>query len=361
MTRRERLKRCYFNQELDRPAVYSRASFPADDSTYDQLKSYLNAYTELKIALNVSEFESEYLIEVKMENYSEDFERRIDILKTPKGDLYRSTMVSLKGQPGMHEKYFVNCAEDAEKYLSLPIPVLNGNVLANFNVLDAEIGDKGIVDIRLGSNPGGFIADMCGSENFAIMSITDRDILHKLCERQMNIILQRVQFVLDAGVGPFFSMLGEEYIVPPLHGLNDFNDFNVKYDKPIIDLVHDAQGRMHIHSHGSIKSVFQGFIDMGADVLHPFEPPPQGNITAAEAKALAGGRMCLEGNIQINRLYEETPDVIRQETEQLIADAFGDSKGLIVCPTASPYIRGQGEICFPQYKAMIDTVINWNK
>jgi len=32
-------------------------------------------------------------------------------------------------------------------------------------------------------------------------------------------------------------------------------------------------------------------------------------------------------------------------------------RGLIVCPTASPYIRGEGETCFPQFKAMIDTVL----
>jgi hypothetical protein len=71
--------------------------------------------------------------------------------------------------------------------------------------------------------------------------------------------------------------------------------------------------------------------------------------------------MCLEGNIQIHRLYEAAPDEIREETERLIRDAFDDRKGLIVCPTASPYIRGQGEECFPQFKAMIDTVLNFGK
>jgi hypothetical protein len=48
MTRRERLRRCYFNEELDRPAVYSRTGFPKDDPTYDSLKAYLLRHTELK-------------------------------------------------------------------------------------------------------------------------------------------------------------------------------------------------------------------------------------------------------------------------------------------------------------------------
>jgi hypothetical protein len=356
MTRRERLKRCYFNQKLDRPAVYSRTAFPENDPTYDRLKTYLESYTELKVGWAGSQFESEYSVEIRTETHSEDFERRIEILHTPEGDLQRSSLVSLKGQPGLHESFIVNCAEDAKKYLSLPFPKFEGDTSSFFDA-DTAVGEKGIVDVELGFNPAGFVAELCGSENFAMMSVTDRDILHALCERQMTLIQRRLKFLLDAGVGPFFSMLGEEYIVPPLHGPGDFYDFNVKYDKPIIDMIHNAGGRVHVHSHGSLRSIFQGFIEMGVDVLHPFEPPPQGDILASDAKVLARNKMCLEGNIQIHRMYEATPQEIRQETEQLIKDAFDDNKGLIVSPTASPYIRGQGEVCFPQYKAMVDTVL----
>ena len=358
MTRRERISRCYFSQEVDRPAVYSRTGFPDGDPTYDRLRNHLVAYTELKSSWPGAKFESKQAVEVSVEPYSEDFRRRIEILHTPKGTLRRSFLASLKGQPGLHETSFINSAADAEKYLSLPIPQIGGDV-SSFFVADAEIGEKGIVDVGLGLNAGGFVADLCGSESFALMSVTNRELIHCLCERRMNIILGLVKFLLSAGVGPFFSMLGQEYIVPPLHGPRDFHDFNVRYDKPVVDLVHEAGGRMHIHCHGSVKEVFQGFIDMGADVLHPFEPPPLGNILPHEAKERARDRMCLEGNIQIHRMYEATPDEISDETQRLITDAFDDGKGLIVCPTASPYIRGKGEDCFPQYKAMIDAVLRF--
>ena len=93
----------------------------------------------------------------------------------------------------------------------------------------------------------------------------------------------------------------------------------------------------------------------------PLNLPPQGDIHASEAKTFARDKMCLEGNIQIHRMYETTAEKIREETEQLIKDVFDDGKGLIVCPTASPYIRGKGNVCFPQYKAMIDTVLKWKR
>lgn len=356
MTRRERLRRCYFNEELDRPAVYSRTGFPENDPSYDRLKAYLREYTELKQYWSSAQFEAAYPTEMKTEPYSEDFIRQITILHTPEGDLQFSYLDSLKGQPGLHESHFLKNREDAEKYLSLPLPEVSGDVSSFFEA-DAQIGDSGIVDVGLGFNPGGFVVELFGSENFAIMSLTDRDLIHELCLRQMTIVMNRVKFLLSKNIGPFFSMLGQEYIVPPLHGPADFYDFNVKYDKPIIDLVHDSGGRIHIHSHGSIKKVFQGFIDMGADVLHPFEAPPSGDITAVEAKNLARGKLCLEGNIQINRMYDAAAHEIKQETELLIQAVFDDHKGLIVCPSASPYLRGKGEACFPQYKAMIDTVL----
>jgi hypothetical protein len=359
MTRRERRERCYFNREVDRPAVYSRTGFPADDATYDQLKAYLQAHTELKAGWSGARFDSALPVESSVEPHSQDFERRIEVLRTPKGELRRTSLVSLKGQPGLHETHFVKSREDAEKYLSLPLPKIEGDV-SSFFAADAEIGDKSIVSVGIGMNPAGHVAELCGSENFALMSVTDRDVVHCLCERQAGILSQRVKFLVERKVGPFFSMLGEEYIVPPLHGPKDFYDFNVKYDRPIIDLIHEAGGRIHIHSHGSIKRVFRGFVDLGADVLHPFEPPPQGDILPHEAKELARDRMCLEGNIQIDRMYEATPDDVRRETELLIAAALDEQKGLIVSPTASPYIRGRGEDCLPRYKAMIDAVLNWS-
>jgi len=359
MNRRERLERCYSNREIDRPAVYSRTGFPGNDATYDKLKAYLRAHSELKTSWSGIK-QTSYPTESYSEPHSEDFERQVTILHTPKGNLQSSQLISLKGQPGLAETYFLKTREDAEKYLSLPLPKVLEVDTSSFDAARSQIGDDGIVNVSLGSSPGGSIVTLFGTDTFAIMSVTDRDIIHELCQRQMTIAINRLKCLLDNKIGPFFAMAGEEYIVPPIHGPIDFDDFIVKYDKPIIDLAHNAGGYVHIHCHGSIKKVFHGFVEMEVDVLHPFEAPPMGDITASEAKEFARDKICLEGNIQINRMYEATPEDIRQETELLIQTVFDDRKGLIVCPTASPYIRGKGEECFPQYKAMIDTVLEWN-
>jgi len=56
-------------------------------------------------------------------------------------------------------------------------------------------------------------------------------------------------------------------------------------------------------------------------------------------------------------MYEHSPEQIRAEVNALIKAAFRDGSGLIVSPTASPYIRGEGLRCLPQYKAMAEAVL----
>ncbi len=358
LSSRERLRRAYFHEELDRPAVYSRMGFPADDPSYDELKACLQAQADLKSGWDAGQWVREPKLEQRVEPHSAEFERHVFRLQTPRGALESSALASLKGQPGLSETFLIKNRNDAETYLSLPWPAIGGEH-GSFHAAEKAIGERGIVDLALGFNPAGYVAELMGSETFAILSVSDRDMIHALCERRMEIMLALVKRLAERKLGPFFSMLGEEFCVPPLHGPADFTDFNLRYDKPIIDLIHEAGGRVHIHCHGRMKAVFQGFLDMGADVLHPVEAPPMGDLTAAEAKAMARGRLCLEGNIQIAAMYEHSPEQVRAETEALIADAFGDRQGLIVSPTASPYIRGAGRQCLAQYRAMLDTARHW--
>ena len=355
MTSRERLTRCYFGQETDRPGVYTRTGY-AKDASYDRLRAYMNEFSDLKYEFYGRGVLQQEKYEEIREPYSKDFDKITFVRNTPKGELRQVLLTGLTGHPGMILEHFVKDEDDCEKYLSLPRPQIVGNC-GQFFETDRRVGDRGITDVVLGRNPAAIVAELMGSEVFAIMSITHRDLIHEMCKREMEIILRMIDFLIDAGVGPFFSILGQEYIVPPLHGRQDFIDFNVKYDRPVADKIHNAGGRFHVHCHGPVKAVLDCFLDIGADVLHPIEPPPMGNVTAAEARHILGGKVCIEGNIQISSMYENTPQQIYDETKALIRDAYVNNKGLIICPSASPYIPGEGENCFAQYKAMVEAAL----
>jgi hypothetical protein len=195
-----------------------------------------------------------------------------------------------------------------------------------------------------------------GSEQFALLSILQRNLIHRLLQRELDTKLRLVDFLIRQGVGPYFSICGQEMVAPPLHGRADFFEFNVRYDQPIAELIHAAGGRLNVHCHGRLKAVMDGFPAIGADVLHCFEAPPMGDVTPGEVKQAWRGQIALEGNIQIADMYEKPPDDIRAQTEALIRDGFDDRRGLAISPTASPFIPGRGADCYPQYAAMVDAV-----
>lgn len=359
LTSKERLKRCYFHEELDRPAVYIRCYIRnGSDRSYDKLLDLINEKTDLKIDSGVPL--KMYDFKELEEKHDEDFKRKKTIIKTPLGELFSSNLIGLRGQPGYTEKHLLDSKEDIDKYLSLKFNKAEGD-LTEYLRAKEKMGDRGIVTAAISSNPAALTVDLFGSERFAMMTLTDRELLHELTKKHFDFLMELAKFYIEKGVGPFFWMSGEEYITPILHGPQDFDDFNVKYDKPIIDLIHNAGGRVHIHCHGSIKKVLPGFLKMGVDVLHPFEAPPMGDVTPSEAKEIAGDKICFEGNIQIADMYEKDTANIKKQVEGLIRDMFKDKKNLIICPTASPYIIGEGGKCYENYRTMIETVLNYGK
>jgi len=355
LTPRERLERCYYHQEVDRPGVYVRRGWPKNDPTYERLVKLIDSKTDLKFDWHLNT-PSGVRTESRTEPVSEDWQRQITVMHTPGGDLESARLASLKGQPGLDESYFIKNEGDVAKWLSLPMPPVEGDCSTFFKAKE-DVGDRGIIEAPIGMNPGGTVARLCGSETFAIFSITQRDLVHQMLERQTQIMEAKLKLMLSHDVGPFFKMAGEEYVAPPLHGPRDFDDFNVAYDKRLTDLVHDAGGRVHVHCHGSIRRLLDLFIKLGVDVLHPVEPPPLCDCPAAEAKKVFEGKVTIEGNIQISDMYEAPVEEIERQTRALIEDVFYDRRGLIVCPTASPYIRGGGERSYANFECMIETAL----
>jgi len=86
-------------------------------------------------------------------------------------------------------------------------------------------------------------------------------------------------------------------------------------------------------------------------VLEKTDLKAQSNATALRS------RITLEGSLQIADIYHATPDAVRAQVRALIRDDFDDGRGLIICPTASPYMAGEGGRCLARYQAMAEEVI----
>jgi hypothetical protein len=354
MTSRERLDAAYRCQPTDRVPIFVRGvseTSPRDPS-YAPLRELVCRACDLKWGWGSSHVLPTTPTTSRTEPYDEDFDLVTTVLPTPRGDLAHRHLAGRKGQPGMTRKHWLADREDALKYLSLPPPEPTGDA-SGFFELRERAGDRGIVEVHaFEGNPAGAVAELFGSEQFALLSVEDRGLLLELMEHETQRHLKVLDHLLARGVGPYFAYSGQEYVAPPLHGPRDFWEFNVQFDKRIFGRIRDAGGLVHVHCHGSLARLLEGFIEAGVNALHPIEAPPMGNVPAAEAKRVLRGKVCIEGNVQVGDLFTLPPDAIERQVVQLIRDA-GDGGGLIVAPTASPYPPVCTERMWANYERMI--------
>jgi uroporphyrinogen-III decarboxylase len=99
----------------------------------------------------------------------------------------------------------------------------------------------------------------------------------------------------------------------------------------MMDMIKNAGGHIWVHSHGRMRGMLSRFADMGVDVLNPIEPPPMGDIELAEAFAVVGDRMGLEGNIETHDLMTCSAAELREKVRAAVRAGAG--RRFILCPS----------------------------
>jgi len=366
MTSRERLMAAMRREKPDRVPIYIRGVGVTAPNWRENLRhpSYLPLYEAVEekcdwkhgwgggtgIFLSATDQVKSY--SQTRPGKDEDFVIHERILETPKGTLKAASFSSTKGKPGMADEYYIKEREDAEKFLSIPYLPIKPDV-SSFFTEDRRIGDRGIVPVSMGADPIYWIQQIMGSELLAIWSIEERELLTEMVEVMFQRCYDFVKYLVESGVGPVFESAGQELATPPLLSPKDFREFVVKYDKPLIDLVHEHDGLVHIHCHGNLDAVLEDFVEMGTDCLHPMEAPPWGDVPMAEAKRRIGCDICIEGNIQMGDIYTCTEEEMKQICIDALRDGAPDG-GFILCPSASPFMPTLEEKHLKNYLTIIN-------
>jgi len=258
---------------------------------------------------------------------------RID---TPKGELkmvYRKP----KDQPGYCVEPFIKDERDIERFLSLPDDPAMPD-LSTAKELYRKLGEKGIAYVAY-EDPFYSVARWFDFEDFAIRCIRELSLIQELIDREFRRIKAELELILDQAEGYdfLFYTAGPEVATPPLLSPEIFEKLVTPYETELVGMIKESGHLCSIHCHGRVKAVFDQFLRIGADVLEPMEPPPQGDIYLDEALDRAEGRMCLMGYIQDQDLYTAGPGEMRSKVQQIRRMAGGGT-GYIMTPTATPYM-----------------------
>ena len=211
--------------------------------------------------------------------------RRVTLVHTPNGDL-RTTEEWHEGvQTVWYPEPLVKDKRDAERLLSVPFRFDPPDPSILLEV-PRELGGRGVTQVGV-STPLVCVSRLFAFEQFLEWCVAEQELIDRLIRAAQERICEKLAWVLQHGGGPLVWFGGSEQATPPMMSPQLYNAFVVRYDKPLFDLVHGYGCYVHVHCHGKISGILDRLLEMGADLLDPVEPPPDGDITLAEAKQIA--------------------------------------------------------------------------
>jgi len=281
------------------------------------------------------------------------------IIHTPKGDLekigehrrWQATQWSIK-DPVQNE-------DDLLKLASVPFEINKeeiDNAYKQYLKIHAEYGGR----VLLGSGVSSPIVCISGAmplELFLEMSFTHRDLFHKLCEDVTQRILAILETLFAKGrtFDTIFNFGGSEQCTPPMMPAEAYDEYVVPYDGRIAAFLKEHGIPLKIHCHGKVRHALKGMIEMGADATDPVEPPPAGDVTYGEAREIAGNKLTIIGNIELDLLDNGTPKEIRNHVKDICS--YG-KKRLIIGTSAGPLTSVTRQFV-DNYKAMVDAALEF--
>ncbi len=286
------------------------------------------------------EAQPEHIEEPPAEKLSEKRTQYVKVLHTPKGDLryvyYLDEGVYTRWD--MHKP--IQGRDDVERMLSVPYGFRppDASEYEAFRRHRAETGR----DCIGGAGVNSMVAMLCGMMSFEQLLewvITEPLLLKDLGDAWLERTWEKVEFLLSQGVGPFWLFNGVERASPPMMGPKQWEDWVLPYDGEVMRRIkeRDPESRIHVHCHGKVGTLLESFMEMGVDSTDPVEPPPQGDITFAEAKEKAAGRLTFFGNIEFLDMETKSPDEVEGLVRAAVED--GGREHTVLCPSAGPHER----------------------
>ena len=253
-------------------------------------------------------------------------------IDTPKGKLTSVTKHNPLSQTVWTIKYPVESPADIEKIRSVPWEPPPGLSPPDLSELPEPFESRGIVRTGI-SSPFVCVAGMMTYQYFLELCATHPELMKELTAICLDRILRTLDVVLSEDTVEYVWMGGCEWLTPPMGSPKLYELLVQDFERPVIERIHAGGAICHVHCHGRVRSTLEQVIERGADFFEPVEPPPDGDITFAEAKAAAAGRITLGGNIEFRILSNENADVV----EQAVRNAFeGGKERMVLQATAGP-------------------------
>ena len=211
-----------------------------------------------------------------------------------------------------------------------------------FNTLDrvlAAVGDQVSVHGEVFS-PFTHFMELFGYENALLGMALDPGKAEAILDRFTPAVIAWGSAQAARGVDAVLissAFAGGGFISPKMYA-----QFVVPYERKVIDALHAAYPDTPVYTHtcGKLGDRLELMIDSHTDGVDTLDPPPLGNTTLAEAKALIGDRMFIKGNMNsVEILDDNEAQFVERATTTLLTGKPGGGYILSTACSVAPHVE----------------------
>jgi hypothetical protein len=259
------------------------------------------------------------------------------------------------------EEHLIKNIEDLTMYLKMPPiePISPGSLeidVSGVLEVEARLADTGIVMIDT-ADPLCQAASLFSMENFTIVALTEPLLFHRLLDRFAVYLYAKTEAVARALPGRLWRIYGPEYASTPYLPPRLFEEYVLRYDKPMVESIHRYGGFARIHSHGRLLDILDLIVSTGCMGLDPIEPPPQGDVELRYVRQKYGRDLVLFGNLEVTDIENLPTILFAEKVKRALAEGtMGDGRGFVLMPSSCPYGKTLPALTVNNYEKMVEVV-----
>ena len=229
----------------------------------------------------------------------------------------------------------------------------------DFGRVSAETGDNGLIMASV-ADPACVAMEIMEFGEAMVWAMSEPDHFKATLDELHRRNMRNLENMLQTQTADLYRICGPEYITPPYLPPAHFERFVYPYLCDMVKLIHRYDAKARIHCHGRVGKVLDYILDTGADALDPCEAPPDGDITLADIKKRAAGRLCLFGNLQLKLLEHGTEQEVRDCVKGCM-DAAKEGGGYVIMPTSAPINIPLSPKTEANYRVFIQTALEYGQ
>lgn len=202
---------------------------------------------------------------------------------------------------------------------------------------EAQLGDHGLPYAEV-TDPFGMVSEMFATDEFYIKTINDRQRIDAFLSMTGERILKSIEQLCRETQRPFIlRLIGAEKTIPPFMSRADFLHFEGRFYQRVSEIASRYSVPTAFHCHGPVREIMNDIWCMGYSFIEPFEPPPRGNVTIAEALRLTEGRGVVFGGVDDVLLSTGSSDEVRRAVGRCLEEARDSGQPYILSQSATPF------------------------